>query len=195
MPDTRAAILDAARTAFAARGYTASSLRQVASVAEVDPALVLHYFGSKRDLFAAAIGLAEGVDTLIDSLLTGPVAGLGERLVRFYLQLVDSPTSPVVALLRSAASDDEAARMVREFIGTEVIGRIVEVLAVPDAALRGTLVGTQLVGMAVLRRVVRVEPLASADHDLVVAWLAPTVQRYLTAPAPTAVSKQTYRTK
>lgn len=195
MPDTRAAILDAARTAFAARGYTASSLRQVASVAEVDPALVLHYFGSKRDLFAAAIGLAEGVDTLIDSLLTGPVAGLGERLVRFYLQLVDSPTSPVVALLRSAASDDEAARMVREFIGTEVIGRIVEVLAVPDAALRGTLVGTQLVGMAVLRRVVRVEPLASADHDLVVAWLAPTVQRYLTAPAPTAASKQTYRTK
>ncbi|MDQ3028741.1 MAG: TetR family transcriptional regulator [Actinomycetota bacterium] len=194
MPDTRAAILDAARTAFAARGYTASSLRQVASVAEVDPALVLHYFGSKRDLFAAAIGLAEGVDTLIDSLLTGPVAGLGERLVRFYLQLVDSPTSPVVALLRSAASDDEAARMVREFIGTEVIGRIVEVLAVPDAALRGTLVGTQLVGMAVLRRVVRVEPLASADHDLVVAWLAPTVQRYLTAPAPTAASKQTYRT-
>ncbi|CAN5859740.1 TetR family transcriptional regulator [soil metagenome] len=195
MPDTRAAILDAARTAFAARGYTASSLRQVASVAEVDPALVLHYFGSKRDLFAAAIGLAEGVDTLIDSLLTGPVAGLGERLVRFYLQLVDSPTSPVVALLRSAASDDEAARMVREFIGTEVIGRIVEVLAVPDAALRGTLVGTQLVGMAVLRRVVRVEPLASADHDLVVAWLAPTVQRYLTAPAPTAASKQIYRTK
>ena len=195
MPDTRAAILDAARRAFAARGYTASSLRQVASVAEVDPALVLHYFGSKRDLFAAAIGLAEGVDTLIDSLLTGPVAGLGERLVRFYLQLVDSPTSPVVALLRSAASDDEAARMVREFIGTEVIGRIVEVLAVPDAALRGTLVGTQLVGMAVLRRVVRVEPLASADHDLVVAWLAPTVQRYLTAPAPTATSNQAYRTK
>lgn len=195
MPDTRAAILDAARTAFAARGYTASSLRQVASVAEVDPALVLHYFGSKRDLFAAAIGLAEGVDTLIDSLSAGPVAGLGERLVRFYLQLVDSPTSPVVALLRSAASDDEAARMVREFIGTEVIGRIVEVLAVPDAALRGTLVGTQLVGMAVLRRVVRVEPLASADHDLVVAWLAPTVQRYLTAPAPTATSNQAYRTK
>jgi len=197
MPDTRAAILDAARTAFAARGYTASSLRQVASVAEVDPALVLHYFGSKRDLFAAAIGLAEGVDTLIDSLLTGPVAGLGERLVRFYLQLVDSPTSPVVALLRSAASDDEAARMVREFIGTEVIGRIVEVLAVPDAALRGTLVGTELVGMAVLRRIVRVEPLASADHDLVVAWLAPTVQRYLTAPDPTAASsvKHTCRTK
>ena len=195
MPDTRAAILDAARTAFAARGYTASSLRQVASVAEVDPALVLHYFGSKRDLFAAAIGLAEGVDTLIDSLSAGPVAGLGERLVRFYLQLVDSPTSPVVALLRSAASDDEAARMVREFIGTEIIGRIIEVLEVPDAALRGTLDGTQLVGMAVLRRVVRVEPLASADHDLVVAWLAPTVQRYLTAPAPTATSNQAYRTK
>ncbi|MDQ3529731.1 MAG: TetR family transcriptional regulator [Actinomycetota bacterium] len=195
MPDTRAAILDAARRAFAARGYTASSLRQVASVAEVDPALVLHYFGSKRDLFAAAIGLAEGVDTLIDSLSAGPVAGLGERLVRFYLQLVDSPTSPVVALLRSAASDDEAARMVREFIGTEIIGRIIEVLEVPDAALRGTLVGTQLVGMAVLRRVVRVEPLASADHDLVVAWLAPTVQRYLTAPAPTATSNQAYRTK
>jgi AcrR family transcriptional regulator len=193
--DTRAAILAAARTAFAARGYTATSLRQVAAIAEVDPALVLHYFGSKRGLFAAAIGLAEGVDTLIDGLLRGPLNGLGERLVRFYLQLVDSPTSPVVALLRSAASDDEAARMVREFIGTEVIGRIVEVLAVPDAALRGTLVGTQLVGMAVLRRVVRVEPLASADHDLVVAWLAPTVQRYLTAPAPTAASKQTYRTK
>ncbi|MPZ71690.1 MAG: TetR family transcriptional regulator [Nitriliruptorales bacterium] len=177
---TREAILAAARAAFAARGYTAASLRQVASDADVDAALVMHYFGSKRGLFAAAIGMPVDVDGLLDQLRDGPVDTLGERLARFYLRMIDAPSSPVVALLRSAASDDEAARMVREFISQEVIARLVDTLDVPDAALRATLVGTQLVGMAVLRRVVGVEPLASARPEVVLAWVGPTVQRYLT---------------
>jgi AcrR family transcriptional regulator len=179
-PETREAILSAARTAFSARGYTAASLREIAASAGVDPALVVHYFGSKRGLFATAIGVPADVDALLAQIGAGPVNELGERLVRFYLNLTDAPDSPVVALLRSAASDDIAAAMIREFITDEVIARLVDRLDEPDAAMRASLVGSQMVGMAVLRRVVGVEPLASADPDVVVAWLAPTVQRYLT---------------
>ena len=179
-----AAILAAAQAAFAARGYTATSIRQVAAAADVDPALVLHYYGSKRELFTAATGLSDQVEALIGNLMDGPVEDLGERLVRVYLRLVDAPDSPVVALLRSATSDEAAARTIREFVSEELIGRIVERLRVDDGALRASLVGTQLVGMAMLRRIVALEPLASAEHDTVVAWLAPTIQRYLTAPRP-----------
>lgn len=181
--DTRAAILAAARAAFAARGYTATSIRQVAAAAEVDPALVLHYFGSKRGLFGASTGLGD-ISEVFEELFAGPLDALGERLVRFYVRLVDAPSSPVLALLRSAASDEEAARVVREFITDEVVERLAERLDVPDARLRGTLVGSQVVGLAMLRRVVRLEPIASADEETVVAWLAPTIARYLTAPDP-----------
>lgn len=180
LPETRGAILAAARAAFSAKGYTAASLRDIATRAGIDPAMVMHYFGSKRGLFIAAIGMPIDVDSLLEQIAVGPVDALGERLVRFYLTITDAADSPVVALLRSAASDDVAAAMIREFVTDEVVARLVAALDVPDAPLRASLVGSQLVGMAVLRRVVGLEPLASAEPEVVVGWLAPTVQRYLT---------------
>lgn len=185
---TRDAILAAARSAFADRGYSATSLRAVAGHAGVDPALVMHYFGSKRGLFAAAVGIPVDIDALLSQITDGPVDGLGERLVAFYLRIVDADDSPVVALLRSAASDEDAAAMLREFIADEVVARLAATIPAPQAELRATLVGTQLVGMAVLRRVVQLEPLASAPPDIVVSWLAPTIQRYLTELGGAAAS-------
>ncbi|HXF72031.1 MAG TPA: hypothetical protein VNO79_05400, partial [Actinomycetota bacterium] len=102
-----------------------------------------------------------------------------------FLSLNDRPgAGPFVALIRSASSNQRAAAMLRGFIAREVIGRIARALGASDAELRATLVGSQLAGLAMARYVLRVEPLASADHDTLVAWVAPTLQRYLTGELP-----------
>ena len=178
---TRKAILDAARGIFSEHGYDGATIRGIATTAGVDPALVYHFYGSKEQLFVAAMELPFRPSELIPILLEGGPEGLGERILRLFLSIWDQPgVSPFVALLRSASSNDRAAAMLREFISHEVIGRVARSLGVPGAELRATLVGSQLAGLAVVRYILRVEPLASADHDTVVASVAPALQRYLT---------------
>lgn len=178
---TREAILDAARRTFADRGYEAATIRDIATRAGVDPALVYHFYGSKERLFTAAMELPFRPSEIIPALLADGPDGLGERILRMFLSVWDQPgASPFVALLRSAASNEGAAAMLREFISREVIGRVARSLGVPHAELRASLVGSQISGLAMIRYVLRVEPLASADHDTVVASVAPTLQRYLT---------------
>lgn len=180
---SKQAILDAARAAFAERGYDGATVRDIARRAGVDPALVHHFHGTKEQLFAAAMQLPADPTVAIPALLAPGVAGLGERLVRFFLSVCEAggERSPFLALLRGAASHQRSAAMLREFITRAVLGRIAASLDAPDAKLRATLAGSQLVGLAMVRYVVRVEPLASADHDTIVAAIAPTIQRYLTA--------------
>lgn len=178
---TREAILDAARRAFADRGYEGATIRGIASRAGVDPALVHHFYGSKDRLFAAAMELPFTPSEILPSLLEGGPDGLGERILRFFLAVNDQPgAGSFVALIRSASSHERAATMLREFISREVIGRLAASLGVPQAELRATLVGSQLAGLAMVRYVLRVEPLASADRETVIACVAPTLQRYLT---------------
>lgn len=178
---TREAILDAARRTFADRGYEAATIRDIATRAGVDPALVYHFYGSKERLFTAAMELPFRPSEIIPALLADGPDGLGERILRMFLSVWDQPgASPFVALLRSAASNEGAAAMLREFISREVIGRVARSLGVPHAELRASLVGSQISGLAMIRYVLRVEPLASADHDTVIASVAPTLQRYLT---------------
>jgi len=178
----RQAILDAARKAFASNGYDATSLRGVARDAGVDPALVHHYFGSKAGMFAAATSVPVDLPEGLAAVAAGGPDGLGERLVTFFLSVWDGTTdrSPLLALIRGAASHEDSARLLREFLTTEVLGRVVAALDVPDPQLRANLVGSQMVGLAMARYVVRLEPLASADRSVVVAAVAPTIQRYLT---------------
>ena len=180
--DARADILDAARAEFAAQGYDATSLRAVARRAGVDPALVHHYFDDKGDLFAAAQDLPVSPAAQIGALVAGPVDGLGERVVRFFLTTWDAPEGRqrIVALVRSASSHEDAARTLREFLAREVFGRVVASIGSDRPELRGSLVATQLVGLAMARYVVRMPPVADADVDELVAWVGPTVQRYLT---------------
>lgn len=178
---TREAILDAARRAFADHGYDGATIRRIAAEAAVDPALVHHFYGSKEQLFAAAVELPFRPSEILPILLEGDRDGLAERILRLFLSIWDQPgASPFVALIRSASSNEGAAVMLREFISREVIGRLARALGVPNAEMRATLVGSQLSGFAFVRYVLRIEPLASADHDAVVAWVAPTLQRYLT---------------
>lgn len=178
---SREDILRAARGRFAATGYDRTTIRGIARDADVDPALVHHFFGTKDSLFAAAMELPLDPATAIPRLIDGGVDRLGERLVRFYLGLWESDAaSAMLTVLRSAVSQDRAADLLRGFIGREVIGRIAGQLDSDCPELRATLVGSQLTGLALVRYIVRVQPLASADPDVVVAAIAPTIQRYLT---------------
>ena len=181
--DTREAILAAARQAFAEKGYDGASIRHIAAGAGVDPALVHHYFGAKDQLFVATMQLPIDPAKLIPQIAAGGVDGIGERLVRTFLSVWDSPVgSTAAALLRSAVSHDWSARMLREFVTTQILRRATKHLDLDpaEAPLRMSLVAAQILGLAMARYIVRVEPLASAPAETVVAAVAPTVQRYLT---------------
>jgi AcrR family transcriptional regulator len=188
---TREAILDAARRSFAEHGYQHATIRGVADLAGVDPALVHHYFGTKQRLFVAAVQLPLNPAEQLMAVLGDDPEQAGRRLVETFLLVWDraADQSPLLALVRSAVGDERAAAMLREFITEEVLGQIARRLGSPDARLRATLVGSQVVGLIMLRYIIRVEPLASAPADQVVAAVGPTLQRYLTgdvaaAPAP-----------
>ncbi len=193
--DTRGAILAAARASFSERGYDATSVRQVARDAGVDPALVAHYFGTKDGLFTEALRVPVRPAQFVPQVLAGGVDGLGERVARMFLSLwEDDPTrDAVLGMIRSAMSNDHAAELLRGFVTDALFGRIADGLGVADARLRATLVGAQLVGVGMLRYVVRVEPIATMPVDELVDWLAPTLQRYLVgsgAGTPTTASSE-----
>ncbi len=180
-PDTREAILRVARREFATRGYDATSLRLIAAEAEVDPALAIHYFGTKDNLFVAATGLPAGLPEAIASLAGIPVTDFPAALVRAYLELVDSDDSrnAILALVRSAVSHERAAAMLREFLTAQLLPVIARLTRREDALLRASLVAAQLIGIAVLRHVIRVEPLARATPDDIAALAAPAIGQYL----------------
>jgi AcrR family transcriptional regulator len=180
-PDTREAILTVARRGFASRGFEATSLRAIATEAGVDPALIIHYFGSKSGLFVTATGLPGNLPELLAGLAALPPGELASALVRTYLELVDSDQSrnAILALVRSAVSHEQAATMLREFFTAELLPVIARVTGHPDARLRAALVGAQLIGIAMLRHVLRVEPLASARPDDVVPLVVPAIEQYL----------------
>jgi AcrR family transcriptional regulator len=179
---TREAILDAARRAFAEQGYQHATIRGVAELAGVDPALVHHYFGTKQDLFVAAVELPVNPVEQLMAVLAEQPDQVGQRIVEAFLSIWDhaADRSPLLALIRSAVGDERAAAMLREFITEEVLGQLARRLGSPDARLRATLVGSQLIGLAVARYIIRVEPLASTPSAQVAAVVGPTVQRYLT---------------
>ena len=187
---TREKILSAARAHFARLGFEATTVRAIAADARVDPALVLHYFGSKRELFRAVTDFPIDPAVFIPRLLEPGVEGLGVRLVRFFLETWDSPTgSPLLAVIRSAVTSDEAASLIRQFVSREVLGRIARALEVDEPRLRASLAASTVIGLAMLRYVVKLEPLASARPDEIAAWLGPTVQHYLSDPLPVAQNR------
>jgi AcrR family transcriptional regulator len=183
--DTREAILAAAREAFAERGYDKASIRHIATSAGVDPALVHHYFGAKDQLFLATLESPIDPGKLLPEVLAGGVDGLGERLVRMFLKIWDSPAGGAAAsLVRSAVSHDWSARMLREFLTTQILRRVVDRLDLDpaEAPMRASLVASQMIGLGMARYIIKFEPIASAPPEVVVASIAPTIQRYLSGP-------------
>lgn len=185
--DTKQSILEAARAVFAERGFDKASIRAIAGDAGVDPALVHHYFGTKEKLFLASMNSPVDPAELIPQALAGPREEAGVRLVRVVLSVWDSPAgAAAIALMRSAMSNEWTARLMREFVVTQVLRRAVAELGIDEkeAPTRAALVATQIAGLAVVRYVLKVEPVASAEADRLVAAVGPSVQRYLTAELP-----------
>jgi AcrR family transcriptional regulator len=183
--DTREAILVAAKQAFAERGYDKASIRQIATGAGVDPALVHHYFGTKDQLFVATMEIPVNPADIVPKIVAAGPDGVGERLVRTFLTVWDSPAGvSAAALLRSALSHEWSARMLREFLTSQILGKIIQNLDLDpnQAQLRTTLAASQMVGMAMMRYLLKVEPLASTPRETLVATVGPTIQRYLTGP-------------
>ncbi|MET7324754.1 TetR family transcriptional regulator [Streptomyces sp. NPDC005549] len=183
--DTRDRILVTAREEFSERGYEKTSVRGIAKAAGVDPALVHHYFGTKEQVFEAAIEVAFAPALRApDAIGDAPLDEVGERLTRFILGLWENPASrtPLLAIVRSAVNNETAAAVFRRLIAAQVLSRVAAQVGLPDADLRVELAAAQLVGCAMLRYVIKVEPLASADPEQIVARLAPVVQGHLTGP-------------
>ncbi|MGN9843020.1 TetR/AcrR family transcriptional regulator [Nonomuraea sp. H19] len=178
--DTRGEILAAARKVFAEKGFDKATVRGIAREAEVDPALVHHYFATKEGMFAAAMRLPITPDEIIPLLIEGPREEIGERLVRMILTVTAEPETrePLVALIRSALTNDQAAAMFREFISNALLFQVADRLGVPHLRIEAAF--GQMYGVVMARYVIKLEPLASAGIDELVELLAPTIQRYFT---------------
>jgi AcrR family transcriptional regulator len=184
--DTRQAIAEAARRQFAERGYEAATIRSIATEAGVDPALVMHFYGSKEALFAEVVQWPFDPDEAVAELLVGKRSAVGERLARLFVTTWDAEAgrNPIVALLRTALSQEWAARLFRDFLSTRFFGPLAEGLRIDRPELRTSLASSQLVGLGIIRYVMRFEPLASMDSEAVIAVLAPALQRHLTGRLP-----------
>lgn len=183
--DTRDRILSAAREEFSERGYEKTSVRGIAKAAGVDSALVHHYFGTKEQVFEAAVEVAFAPALRSrDTVLDGPLDGIGERLTRMIFGLWENPVTrtPLLAIVRSAVNNEAAAAVFRRLISGQLLRRIAGQLDVPDPELRAELAAAQIVGVAMMRYVIKIEPVASADPEQIIARLAPVVQGHLTGP-------------
>lgn len=178
---TRARILSAAQARFAAEGYQKATIRAIAADAGIDPSMVMRYYGNKAKLFAAAVD----VDLRLPDLTAIPRRRLGQTLVAHFLRRWEGdPTDDaLLMLLRSAATDDLAAERLRTIFRDQLAPAVISLISDPaEAAQRAGLVATQMLGLALCRNILRLPPVAALDSETVVARIAPTVQRYLTAP-------------
>lgn len=184
-PDTRAMILAEARASFAAHGYAGTSVRAVAAAAGVDAALVHHYFGTKEDLFVAALEVRIDPREVLLPVAKGGVAGAGERIMRVFFTVWDDEEArlPLLALVRGVL-EPGGQQLVSDGVRRVVLGPVGAALGIDDAERRMTLVGSQLIGLVMVRYVLAIEPLASAPAELLVATYGPTLQRYLEDPLP-----------
>ncbi|TDC60207.1 TetR/AcrR family transcriptional regulator [Actinomadura sp. GC306] len=177
--ETREKILAEARTLFAEKGYDGASLRAIARAAGVDPALVHHFFGNKEGVFVEAMRFPADPAVVLPRILAAPRDRLGETMVRVFLEIWgdDERRAPLLAMLRSAMTNERAAVLLREFVTAALFGRAKEATDAPALGIQAA--AGQMIGVMILRHVVRVEPLASASEDELVELLAPTLQRYL----------------
>lgn len=186
-PDTRATILAAARAAFGEKGFAGTTIRAVASSAGVDAALVHHYFGTKDDLFLAAMELPVDPRQFLGPALAGGPEGAGERLLRAFLSLWDDPdVSPVLVGIVRSALQPGGERLLTEGFVPVVLLPAGAALGIDRPETRMPLVISQVAGLILTRYVMELEPIASMPPETVVATYAPVVQHYLTGDLPSS---------
>ncbi|MBB3042771.1 TetR family transcriptional regulator [Nocardioides soli] len=184
-PDTRAAILGAARARFAEHGYARTSVRSIAADAGVDAALVHHYFGTKHDLFVAALELPIDPTGVIVPAVAGGIDGAAERLLTAFLGVWDDPElQPSLLGVVRGILEPEGSALIREGFLPAIILPIADALGLDQPERRMPFVASQIFGLIVGRYVLELEPLASLPAEDVVAAVAPTIQRYFEMPLP-----------
>lgn len=184
-PDTRAEVLAAARTSFAEKGFRGTTIRAVAASAGVDPALVHHYFGTKDDLFVAALQIPVDPREILAPVVAAGPDGAGERLLRIFLGVWDDPELQpgLLALARTVLSED-GARLLKEGFVPVVVFPVLGGLVADRPEVRIPLVVSQVVGLIVARYVVALPPMAEMPSEDVVARIGPVIQHYLTGDLP-----------
>ena len=184
--DTRAAILAVALRRFAASGFEGTTSVEIAREAGVDPALILYYFDSKETLLFEAVraNLTPQLETAFANARLSP--RIGEQIVGTFLDLWDKEDQgrALAAIIRAGVSNERIGRLFREFIATVILPQVVRRLGPEGREFRVGLAATQLFGLGLARYVLRLEPVASARRDDLVAAVGPTITRYLTAPVP-----------
>lgn len=182
-PATREQIAEAARRLFAAEGYERTSFRKIAVAAGVDPALVVHFFGAKDDLFREVMALPPAIADALERLADGPSETVGRRLAEGVVGALENPASRSIVLgrIRCATTHPDAAALVRETV-TGDLRRVAAAVTDDQPDVRAVMLGAQVVGFALARYIVLVEPLASMTPSEAVALLAPTFQHYLVEP-------------
>ncbi|MBW8486408.1 TetR family transcriptional regulator [Actinomadura sp. PM05-2] len=196
-PDTRAAILDVARRRFLADGYAAVTLRSVAAEAGVDAALISYFFGSKKGLFGAALGLLANPPEVLAAALPGDPRHLPERVLTALVGTWEDPVTaePLHLMVQAAFQDPELLGLLREVVGKELVGRIADHLeprlGAGEARRRAGTAGTQLAGVIFARYILRVAGIAEMPADEFVAHLAPGLRAVLFAPVPPVARRVT----
>ena len=182
----RDAVLDSARAAFHAKGYARTSIKTIAAAAGVAPEVVGRYYQSKGKLFAAAMRLPYDPSSALSELLAPGLEGMGERLTRVALETLGDPATrdDLIALARAGASTGKAVAGVKGYVEQGIVDRLAAVIGVPDARLRANLITSYLLGVAINRYVVRLDPIASMSDDEVVRLVSPTIQDWLTPNKP-----------
>jgi AcrR family transcriptional regulator len=184
-PDTRSAILAAARSSFAELGFAGTTIRAVAASAGVDAALVHHYFGTKDELFLAALELPVDPRKLMGPAIAGPIEQPAERFLGIFLSVWDDPDlSPSLIAVARGIMDPAGSRLLTEGVLPVVIEPIGAALGIDDPQRRMSLVASQVIGLILMRYVLAVEPLASMSREQLITIYAPTLQRYLTGDLP-----------
>jgi len=182
-PDTESEILTAARETFAQAGYERATIRGIAATAGVDPALIHHYFGTKEKLYAASIDLPFEASSAIEQAFVGiERSEIGESIARMFFTVWESQDAraSLMGILRSALSGEEqAVAAFREYLVQALKSHLAARIDHADAELRALAIAGHLVGLAVVRYVVRIEPLASASVDEIVDLVSPRLQSYL----------------
>ena len=179
---TRLAIEEAARQQFGELGYRRTTLRGVARIADVDPRLVLHYFGSKKQLFMASVHLPVDPDTLFERLFEPGPGSIGERAADVLIAVMeeDATRSVMIGLIRAATSEPEAAQLIREILTERILTPLAQRVGGTDPELRASLMATQVVGLAMGRHIVAIGPLTKASREQLVRAVAPVFDHYLT---------------
>ncbi|MEU8786527.1 TetR family transcriptional regulator [Streptomyces sp. NPDC048637] len=177
---TRAAILAAAKDRFAADGYERATIRAIARDADIDPSMVMRYYGNKAGLFAAA----SEIEVHAPDLTHFPRDEAGARLVRHFVERWECDET-LTAMMRVGVTNEAGAERMRGVFAEQIEPVLAAVCPVPEEApTRAALIASQILGMALCRYVLHIPPAVGLSRDEVIAWLAPTVQRYLTAEHP-----------